>query len=88
MTYSTASTPERPITTVKFTSENGYYLRHSIEHVQVLHYKSIDLERLARDAILPQTAFEENKQAEIIISYGKDENDSAQNVVRTILHRE
>ncbi|KAL4728687.1 hypothetical protein ACLX1H_003086 [Fusarium chlamydosporum] len=86
-TISNTATGYNSITAVKFTSRNGYHLRESIKYVQMLHYKTINLERILDDAILPRSAFEECKKADILIAYGGgNNNSSADDIVRTILH--
>ncbi|KAH7152709.1 hypothetical protein EDB81DRAFT_945677 [Dactylonectria macrodidyma] len=83
---SNAAMGHQSILTVKFISKNGYLLRESIKYVQMLHYKSINLERILDDAILPRSAFEEGKTADILIAYGGNNNsDAAEDIVRTIL---
>ncbi|KAL3958661.1 hypothetical protein ACCO45_006823 [Purpureocillium lilacinum] len=86
---SNATTLHKSISSVKFSSGNVTYTRDNIDFVQILHYKSIELSRILEEAILPQSAFEEHRKAEIIITYGKPDPDAkvapADNLARTIL---
>lgn len=88
-TGSNATTLHRAITAVKFISGNVNYTRDNVDFVQMLHYKSIDLDRILDEAVLPQSAFEESREAEIVVTYGKqDQNAPADGIVRSILHRQ
>ncbi|KAH7141445.1 hypothetical protein B0J13DRAFT_676394 [Dactylonectria estremocensis] len=84
---SNAAMGHQSIITVKFISNNGYFLRESIKYIQMLHYKTINLERILGDAVLPRSAFEESKTADILIAYGegKKTNNAADDIVRTVL---
>ncbi|KAM4058596.1 hypothetical protein HRG_006448 [Hirsutella rhossiliensis] len=83
---SNATTLHRSVNTARFTSGSVTYSRDSVEFVQKLHYKSIDLDRILDEAVLPQSAFEEERKVEIVITYGKQEaKASADGIVRTIL---
>ncbi|KAK5993011.1 hypothetical protein PT974_06437 [Cladobotryum mycophilum] len=83
---SNATTVQTSVTTIKFTSGGVSYFRDSIELVQMLHYKSINLDRIMDDVALPQTAFDQHRQAEVVIVYRKQENGRSDDIVRTILH--
>ncbi|KAJ6442852.1 26S proteasome regulatory subunit rpn11 [Purpureocillium lavendulum] len=86
---SNATTLHKSISSVKFSSGTVHYPRDNIDFVQILHYKSIELSRILDEAILPQSAFEENRRAEIIITYGKPDpaakTTPVDNTVRTIV---
>lgn len=83
-------TPMRQsIAAIKFASGNLQYLRDSINFVQIMHYKSIDLKRILDDPALPQSEFEQNRSAEVLIVYRNDGHSAQrEDIVRTILHRE
>jgi hypothetical protein len=53
-----------------------------------MHYKSIDLDRILDDPALPQSMFEPDRSAEVLIVYQNDGYDDQEtDIVRTILHR-
>lgn len=55
----------------------------------MLHYKSIDLDRILDEAVLPRSAFEDERKVEIVVTYGKQEaKGPADGIVRTILDRQ
>ncbi|POR37421.1 Uncharacterized protein TPAR_02378 [Tolypocladium paradoxum] len=84
---SNATVLHRSVTAVKFISGNVNYTRENVDFVQMLHYKSIDLNRILDEAVLPQSAFEESREAEIVVVYGKHEQSApADGIVRSILH--
>lgn len=77
---------QKTVTTVKFGSGGVHYFRDSIDFVQMLHYKSINLDSLMDDSVLPQNAFEESSRAEIQISYRKKDGKAHDDdIVRTVL---
>ncbi|KAF4505454.1 hypothetical protein G6O67_007400 [Ophiocordyceps sinensis] len=83
---SNATTLHQSINAVRFTSGNVTYSRDSVEFVQMLHYKSIDLDRILDEAVLPRSAFEDERKVEIVVTYGKQEaKGPADGIVRTIL---
>lgn len=52
-----------------------------------MHYKSIDLKRILDDPALPQSVFEQNRSAEVLIVYRNDGHSAeGEDIVRTILH--
>ncbi|PNY26286.1 Uncharacterized protein TCAP_03786 [Tolypocladium capitatum] len=84
---SNATTLHRSITAVKFISGDVHYTRDNVDFVQMLHYKSIDLNRILDEAVLPQSAFEDSREAEIVVTYGKPEPKvPADGIARSILH--
>lgn len=68
---------------------NVSHSRDSIDFIQMLHYKSIDLERIIDERVLPRSAFEDERKVEIIIAYSRHESKAqVDGVVRTILDRQ
>ncbi|KAF9767979.1 hypothetical protein IL306_014786 [Fusarium sp. DS 682] len=84
---SNAATGHQSITAVKFTSGNTHHQRDSIKYVQMLHYKTVNLDRILKNKVLPRSDFEEAKNADILIAYAKDGNNNttADDIVSTIL---
>ncbi|KAF5010899.1 hypothetical protein FDECE_2967 [Fusarium decemcellulare] len=84
---SNAATGHQSITAVKFTCGNVHHLRSSIKYVQMLHYKTVDLDRILKNEVLPRSDFEEGKNADILIAYVKDDenNNTADDIISTIL---
>jgi hypothetical protein len=76
------------IVTIKFASGNLQYVRDAINSVQIVHYKSIDLKRILDDSTPPQSVFEQNRSAEVLIVYRNDERTAKrEDIVRITLHR-
>jgi hypothetical protein len=90
MSYSNAATGHRSISAVKFTSGNVHHLRETIKYIQMLHYKTINLDRILKNEVLPRSDFKESENADILIVYGKGNNNSnaADEIASTILHCE
>lgn len=88
MTFSSATPIRQHVDSIKFTAGNAHHVRHGIKHIQMLHYRSILLDRLVDGEFLPQSAFEEDKQAEVLITYKTQDNGRTDDIVRTILHGE
>ncbi|KAJ3526897.1 hypothetical protein NM208_g10968 [Fusarium decemcellulare] len=85
---SNAATGHQSITAVKFTCGNVHHQRSSIKYVQMLHYKTINLDRILKNKVLPRSDFEEGKNADILIAYAKDDNDNndtTDDIVSTVL---
>ncbi|KAH7075141.1 hypothetical protein FB567DRAFT_583528 [Paraphoma chrysanthemicola] len=74
------------ISSAKFTSGNMKYIRDSIGSVQIMHYKSIGLRSILDNPALPQSMFEQDSSAEVVIVYRNRNSAEAGDVVRTILH--
>ncbi|KAH7064339.1 hypothetical protein BKA63DRAFT_171375 [Paraphoma chrysanthemicola] len=74
------------ISSAKFTSGNMKYIRDSISSVQIMHYKSIDLRSILDTPALPQSMFEQDSSAEVLIVYRNRHSGEGGDVVRTILH--
>ncbi|RSL85431.1 hypothetical protein CEP52_016148 [Fusarium oligoseptatum] len=83
---SNATVIRQHVDSIKFTSGNAHHVRDGIKHIQMLHYRSILLDRLVDDEFLPQSAFEEDKQAEVLVTYKKQDDGRTDDIVRTILH--
>ncbi|KAL7768447.1 hypothetical protein ACKLNR_002748 [Fusarium oxysporum f. sp. zingiberi] len=83
---SNAATGHQSITAVKFTSGNMDHRRDSIKYVQMLHYKTVNLDRILKNKVLPRSDFEEAKNADILIAYANDDNSTtSDDIVSTIL---
>ncbi|EXL65952.1 hypothetical protein FOPG_17853 [Fusarium oxysporum f. sp. conglutinans race 2 54008] len=85
---SNAATGHQSISAVKFTSGNVHHLRDTIKYVQMLHYKTVNLDRILKNEVLPRSDFKESENADVLIVYGKDDNNNnaADEIVSTILH--
>ena len=60
----------------------------SIDSVQLLHYKTVELEKLLADICLSDTAVRYNKTAEVSIFYGNqhsNDQEDADEMSRTVL---
>ncbi|KAJ4175812.1 hypothetical protein NW767_015664, partial [Fusarium falciforme] len=51
----------------------------------MLHYKTINLDIILNNEVLPRSDFEEGKNADILIAYAKKNSNTADDIVSTIL---
>jgi hypothetical protein len=62
-------------------------MRSSIDAVQLLHYKSLDRDRVLTDAAVPRISMPVAETAEIVVFYGDNESDvETEDVNRTVIY--
>lgn len=82
-----AEPSNQSLLSVEFSTRSSRYIRESIAFAHVLHYDSIDLDRIKEDAALPRDTRTPNPHAELWIVYEKERNPVQTNDIgRTALH--
>lgn len=84
--FSDVPSMRQSMAAIKFTSGGLHYVHDSVNFVQILGYKSIDLKRILDDSALPQSVFEQDRGAEVLIVYRNEHSAQEDDITRTVLH--